>query len=77
MNSEQIEDLIRAITSVAHGDVYRATGLELVAQAISGRGDRDLASAVSEVADAIRDAAIALSDIAEAIDRHGDKAGKR
>ncbi len=70
MNTEQFDQLIAAIRAIAHGTPHAPTGLELLAEAIAGKGSRDLAAAVTEVADAVHAVAGSLSNIAEAIGDH-------
>ena len=60
MTEKQINELIAAICSIAHGGTYGPTGLEMLAMAIDGEGPGwgGLPSAIKEagqIADAIRE----------------------
>ncbi len=82
-NAQQVDNLISAVASIAHGDVSGPGGLESVAMAIAGTLDGQVgigdallavAEAINNVADALEHArvdAIGALDRVQVVNRHG------
>ena len=63
MTDEQAKIISDAIKSIANGDQYRATGLELLSMALAGEGlINPLGQALVQIADAINNLADAVRD---------------
>ena len=59
----QLSQIAGAIRSVSHGDSSGPMGLEMLAMALAGKGRQDsVASALSEIASAIRELAQAVDN---------------
>jgi len=73
--SDEFDNLIRAIRSIAHGGADAPGGLEYLAMKLAA-GDDDLATAVREgsasIAGSLESVAEAMNAIAEAISSKGD-----
>jgi hypothetical protein len=68
MNDDQFAALISAIRAIAHGPTTGATGLELVAIALAGKGDGSVSASLDAIAGAIEDLSHAVGQLAAVLD---------
>lgn len=68
IDDEQMDRIVNAIRSIAHGGSLHPTGLELLAMAFSRDGEPSISSALDILGTQIEDIATALTSIAHSME---------
>jgi hypothetical protein len=77
MTDDQFAALISAIRAIAHGPTSGATGLELVAIALAGKGDGSVSASLDGIAGAIENLSHAVGQLASVMDHHESRKALR